>query len=133
MKNIILTLVVGLIIGGIFFLSRGKSQNAAATNFSPATQNNVSVADGNQIVSIGVKGGYTPQTSSAKADMPTVLRMKTDGTFDCSSGVVIPSLSVRKILPSSGETDIPVPPQKAGTTLQGLCVMGMYRFQVQFN
>ena len=133
MKNTILVLVVGLIIGGIFLLSRGKSQSAIATNFSPATQNNVSVADGNQIVSIGVKGGYTPQTSSAKADMPTVLRMKTDGTFDCSSGVVIPSLSVRKILPSSGETDIPVPPQKAGTTLQGLCVMGMYRFQVQFN
>ena len=55
------------------------------------------------------------------------------GTFDCSAGVVIPSLSVRQNLPPSGSTDIEVPPQQSGTQLQGLCIMGMYHFAVQFK
>jgi Cu+-exporting ATPase len=88
---------------------------------------------GKQIVEIGVKGGYSPKVTSAKADMPTTLRMKTNGTFDCSSGVTIPSLGIRQTLPSSGSTDIEVPAQKAGTTLDGVCVMGMYHFAVNFN
>ena len=94
---------------------------------------NVSVVDGKQIVEIGAKAGYAPKLSAAKADMPTVLRMKTNSTFDCSSAVTIPSLGLKKILPSDGITDIEIPAQKTGSSLRGLCVMGMYNFQVQFN
>ena len=116
------------IVGGVLLFTGGGSKTVATSSTS-----NVSVADGKQLVEIGVKGGYLPTATSAKADMPTTLRMKTDGTFDCSSGVTIPSLGYRKILPSTGSTDIEVPAQKAGTTLDGVCVMGMYHFAVNFN
>ena len=59
--------------------------------------------------------------------------MKTSGTFDCSSALVIPALGYRTNLPAQGVTDIEVPPQAAGTRLQGLCAMGMYSFVVNFN
>ena len=127
-STVISILLVGALIGGAVLFSRGRSVQEVAPSV-----NNVSVVDGKQIVEIGVKAGYSPKLTAAKADMPTVLRMKTNGTFDCSSGVIIPSLGLKKILPSDGITDIEIPAQKAATTLRGLCVMGMYNFQVQFN
>lgn len=129
MKPTVVAVLIGVVViaGGIWY--SGKSSRAEPV----ADAHNVSVTDGKQIVAIGVKGGYLPKISSAKADMPTVLRMTTSGTFDCSSGVTIPSLGVRQILPASGNTDIEVPAQKAGTTLDGVCVMGMYHFAVNFN
>ena len=58
---------------------------------------------------------------------------KTDGTFDCSSALSIPSLSYRSHLPASGVTEVEVPAQKIGTDLKGICAMGMYNFSVKFN
>ena len=128
MKSTIISIVlVGIIIGSAILFSRGGSVQEVAS------VDNVSVVDGKQIVEIGAKAGYAPKLSAAKADMPTVLRMKTNSTFDCSSVVTIPSLGLKKILPSDGITDIEIPAQKTGSTLRGLCVMGMYNFQVQFN
>ena len=128
MKTALAVVVSGVLIaGGMYFaVSSGSRVDAASVA-------NVSVANGKQIVEIDAKGGYAPKLTAAKAGMPTVLRMKTNGTFDCSAGVVIPSLSVRQNLPPSGSTDIEVPPQQSGTQLQGLCIMGMYHFAVQFN
>ena len=129
MKSTVVSIIlVGILIGGVIVFSRGSTKEEIAPSVS-----NVSVVDGKQIVEIGVKAGYSPKLTGAKADMPTVLRMKTNGTFDCTSSVNIPSLGLRKVLPSDGVTDIEIPPQKTGTTLKGLCVMGMYNFQVQFN
>jgi plastocyanin domain-containing protein len=65
--------------------------------------------------------------------MPTILKMDTQGTFDCSSSLTIPALGIMKALPPSGETEIEIPPQNAGTTMHGLCAMGMYNFAVNFN
>ena len=128
MKSTIISIVlVGILIASSILFSRGGSVQEVAS------VDNVSVVDGKQIVEIGAKAGYAPKLSAAKADMPTVLRMKTNSTFDCSSGVTIPSLGLRKILPSDGITDIEIPAQKTGSTLRGLCIMGMYNFQVQFN
>ncbi len=129
MKPIAIAIIVGalLVAGGVVY-ARSSSTTTEAID-----AHNVTVADGTQIVEIGVKGGYSPKVSTAKADMPTTLRMKTNGTFDCSSGVVIPSIGYRQVLPPSGETDISVPAQKAGTTLEGNCVMGMYHFTVNYK
>jgi plastocyanin domain-containing protein len=91
------------------------------------------MVDGKQIIEIDAKGGYNPRVTLVQADVPTILRMKTQGSFDCSSAVTIPSIGYRANLPPSGTTDIEVSAQKAGTTLQGLCSMGMYNFQVRFN
>jgi len=97
------------------------------------TADNVSVVDGKQIITIDAKGGYFPRMTTAKAGLPTVIKMNTQGTFDCSSAITIPSIGYRSNLPPSGETLIEVPPQNAGTTLKGLCSMGMYNFSIQFN
>ena len=128
-KVTIAACIIGIsIIGATIVFARGSN-----TPTEVASVNNVTVAEGKQIIDITAKGGYAPRLTSAKADMPTTLRMKTDGTFDCSSGVTIPSIGYRKILPSTASTDIEVPPQKAGTTLDGVCVMGMYHFAVAFK
>ncbi len=130
-RNIALSIVAAavLISGAIMFVGSGSDVNTAGA--PPA--NNVSVVDGKQIIVINAKGGYAPRVTSAKAGIPTVLKMDTTGTFDCSAALSIPSLGYRNMLPSSGETFIDVPPQKPGTTMRGLCAMGMYSFAINFN
>jgi plastocyanin domain-containing protein len=98
-----------------------------------SSRNNVVTTEGKQVIEIDAKGGYSPRTTSAKAGVPTVLKVKTSGTFDCSSSLVIPSISYRKNLPPSGETLIDLPPQEVGYVLRGTCSMGMYNFEVVFS
>lgn len=125
-KVFILTVLVGaVLLGGAFFLLREKPVPEAAAN-------NVNMVDGKQIIEITAKGGYLPRNTVAKADVPTVLRFNTKGTFDCSSVVRIPSMDITKNLPPSGVTDIDIGSQKLAT-LQGTCGMGMYPFEITFN
>lgn len=119
---------VVIIIGAVVFSSKGASTSVADT----AQANNVTIVDGKQIIDVAVKGGYHPQHSVAKAGIPTVLRFNTNGTFDCSSSVRIPSMGISQVLPSTGSTDVNIG-SPAVATLQGLCVMGMYTFQVDFK
>ncbi|PJC49283.1 hypothetical protein CO033_02240, partial [Candidatus Nomurabacteria bacterium CG_4_9_14_0_2_um_filter_32_10] len=122
MKTTIISIfIVVILIGGTIFLTRGNSNLSNDIN-------NVNIVDGKQVIEINAKGGYSPRITTAKAGIPTVIKMKTNGSFDCSSALVIPSLDYRNNLPLSGETLIDVPAQKAGTKLQGLCAMGMYNF-----
>lgn len=86
-----------------------------------------------QIIEVNAKGGYSPQEINAEANKDTVLRVKTDNTFDCSSSLVIPKLNIRKQLPPSGITDIAIPAQEKGTKIPAACAMGMYRFNINFN
>jgi hypothetical protein len=37
------------------------------------------------------------------------------------------------MLPPSGITDIELPAQEAGATVQGVCAMGMYSFAINFE
>ncbi len=127
MKTTIISVIIAVIfIGGAFVLSKkeGASQVANA--------NNVSIVDGKQIIEIKAKGGYHPRKSIAKAGVPTIIRFDTNGTFDCSSSVRIPSMNISKSLPQTGTTDIVVGSQEVAT-LQGTCGMGMYPFEVEFK
>ena len=129
MKLTVASVILALIfIGGAIIFAR----NGAKTD-TAVSQNNVSVADGKQIIEIDAKGGYSPSITIAKANISTVIKVKTQGTFDCSSALVIQSIGYRANLPPSGETLIEVPPQEAGSTLRGMCAMGMYNFSVKFN
>lgn len=94
--------------------------------------NNVSIIDGKQIIEIRAKGGYKPAHSVAKAGIHTILRLDTNGTFDCSASVRIPSMDISKNLPMSGTTDIDIGIQKAGV-FNGTCGMGMYPFDIKFE
>lgn len=126
--SIIITIVLAVGIGIVFWgKTDSKSQSAGSV-----TASNVEVRDGIQYVTINARGGYSPKLSSAQANIPTKLVVKTNGTYDCSASLVIRSIGYQKILPQTGEEIIDVGTPKAGT-LQGLCSMGMYNFAVQFN
>ena len=120
-------IAVGVLITGAIMFSGGSSSSK-----NIPTKENVSVVENKQIIEITAKGGYIPRASLAKAGMPTILRFNTNGTFDCSSSVRIPSMNITKLLPNSGTTDIDLGVQKVGI-LQGTCGMGMYPFQVDFQ
>jgi hypothetical protein len=94
---------------------------------------NVRVEGGTQVIEIAAKGGYLPEFTRAVAGMPTVIRVVTSDTFDCSSYIAIPDLNFRKRLPLTGSTEIRVEAQAPGKTLTGLCGMAMYRFDIEFQ
>lgn len=119
-------LTLALLMGGYLIMNLAGSPESAA----PAEPgDNVTIVDGVQIVEIRAKGGYLPRTSVAKAGIPTILRVDTNGTFDCSSALRVPSLKVSENLPMTGTTDIPLGELAVGT-LDGNCGMGMYPFQI---
>jgi plastocyanin domain-containing protein len=132
MNKIALSIItVALVIGlGIIFF--GGTQNGTETT-STQSEQNIEIRDGVQYITIDAKGGYSPRVSSAQADIPTKLIVKTNGTYDCSSALVIRSVGYQKILPQTGEEIIDIGTSKAGSSVQGTCSMGMYSFVVNFS
>jgi plastocyanin domain-containing protein len=127
-STVISILIAGILIVGAFIFSNQNNDSAG-----PQDANNINIVNGKQIITIDAKGGYYPRITNAKADMPTVIKMNTKSTFDCSSAINIPSLGYSNNLPPTGETIIDVPAQKTGATIQGICSMGMYSFSINFN
>lgn len=128
MKAVFISIVIALaFIGGAFLLANNKKEIIPS-----ADVNNVSIVDGKQIIEITARGGYQPGKSVAKAGIPTVVRFKTNGTFDCSSSVRIASLGILRNLPQTGLVDIDIGSGEVGT-LQGSCGMGMYPFEIDFE
>ena len=123
--NVIAIIVAAAIIGGAFYFAT-RSPEVASTD-------NVTAENGKQIVEITAKGHYSPTLTAAKANMPTIVRMETSGTFDCTSIVRIPSIGYQHNLPPTGTTDIELPPQQAGAEVKGVCAMGMYNFAIRFE
>lgn len=120
--------VSGLLIGGALWFVSVQSRSGEVGGVQTAV-----IIDGVQVIDISAKGGYFPRRVVAKAGVPALLRVKTNGTFDCSASLVIPNLSYQKFLPPSGTEEIALSAEQARGTLQGLCSMGMYNFQIQFE
>lgn len=120
--------VVALGVLGYFGMQIANQDKTAPVSKQPAVSN-VSFSDGKQVVEIKAKGGYLPRVSTAKAGVPTVLKFDTNGTFDCSSQVRIPSMNISQALPPSGVTEIALGTLEEGV-VQGTCGMGMYPFQI---
>jgi plastocyanin domain-containing protein len=128
-KTVLSIIFAGILIGGAIMLTRSGPSN---TSSSIANVNNVSIVDGKQIITIDAKGGYQPEKSLAKAGVSTIIRFVTNGAFDCSSSIRIPSMGIYKTLPQTGNTDIEIGTPQV-TTLNGTCGMGMFRFEVDFQ
>lgn len=129
-STIVISITIALVLigGAVVFFGRDNSSNPISE-----TVNNVSVVNGTQMIAITARGGYLPRVTTASANIPTVIKMTTKGTFDCSSALTIPAIDYRTNLAPSGVTEIEVPPQKPGTKLQGICAMGMYSFAINFE
>lgn len=131
-KNILIIITLGLVIGLGLFLLGGQRKNNINTKTGNSSQN-VEIKDGIQYVTVEARGGYSPRVSNAKANIPTKLIIKTDGTYDCSASLAIRSLNFQKILTQTGEEVIDLGTPKVGQKpIQGTCSMGMYSFTVNF-
>lgn len=133
MKKIIWIIIAILVLGGAlalgFSLGGNDQDNANSADLSSV----VSMQGSQQIIDITAKGGYSPRVINAKANTPTTLRVATNGTYDCSSSLVIPKLNYRANLDPTGVREIAIAADQAQGTLQGVCGMGMYSFKVNFN
>lgn len=136
-KNLMIIIAIIIAAIAIFFAINYSGKTSSENNnkedsLIEENVNNVSMVDGKQIIEIKARGGYHPEHSIAKAGIHTILRLDTDGTFDCSASVRIPSMDISKNLPMSGTTDIDIGIQKAGI-FNGTCGMGMYPFDIKFE
>ena len=91
---------------------------------NPAAQQIIEVTAGG--------GGYSPRKIEAKAGVPTILVMKSEGAYGCERAFNIPDLNIYEILPENGQTQFDLGTQAKGTKLLGVCSMGMYYFQIFF-
>ena len=78
-------------------------------------------------------GGYFPQTLRAAANTPVALNLSTNETYSCARDFVIPALNYYKLLPETGNVQVNIPAQAAGTRLFFTCSMGMYTGQILFE
>jgi plastocyanin domain-containing protein len=113
---------------GFALVSRGGPAIGPESGAEPIA----AIPEGAQVVTVNAKGGYSPEAQTAKAGVPTVLKVVTNGTYDCSTALRVPSLGVSKRLPPTGETLISLGTPAAGR-LQGTCSMGMYSFEIEFR
>ncbi|HTB62990.1 MAG TPA: cupredoxin domain-containing protein [Opitutales bacterium] len=132
-KTNLLWLAVAIAIAGAILFLREKPGGPTAAAATAVVQTPPVSLEGKQVFEITVKEGYTPNAIIAKAGIPVVLKMKTQGTFDCSSTFTVPKLGIRTTLPSTGEALIDIPAQKSGDSVNGVCGMGMFTLVIKFT
>lgn len=127
--SVSLVLIISLTVAMFSFIipkSGGESQ-------STITESAVVMgSDGKQVITMQAKNGFFPSMITAKSGVPSVLRVKTSNTIDCSNVLNIPSLGISKRLPISGVMDVEIPPQASGSEITGTCSMGHYSFKIKF-
>jgi len=103
-------------------------------NTTETTISSETAANNNaQVIEVIVSGGYSPTKINAKADVPTILVMNSQGAYGCERAFNIPDLNIGKILPENGQTSFELGALPKGTKLLGVCSMGMYSFVIFFS
>lgn len=129
------TLIIGssILAVGLIVIAIMAGRVSDGINTDVPARNAVEVVDGIQIVTVQARGGYSPREIELQAGIPTLLKVETNGTYDCSAAFTIPSQNISRFLPPKGVAEFELPPQEAGTEMQGLCSMGMYGFVMRFE
>ena len=128
---ITLTIVIAIIAWVNVYKNKTSSWNSWATTVSAS---NVSITNGTQeITIIAGAGRYSPRITTAKAWLPTILKIQWKNAYGCESAVRIPQLSYSKNLTPAGIDTVTLGEQKPGATINGMCAMGMYNFQIKFE
>ncbi len=125
-KAILLTVPV-FILAGILLLIPNKSSQGFVKGVKTINGEQI------QVIEILAKGGYNPKEITVKAGIKTIVKVKTQNTFDCSAALSIPKLGIREILDSNNTKTIEIEPQKSGEEIEGTCQMGMYGFKIKFE
>jgi plastocyanin domain-containing protein len=131
----ILAFVSGIIIFTLIliFLVFGSNSKKSDTNDSTANVAAITIKDGTQYIDMTAKNGFSPNYIVAKANLPTVLKVITSNTYDCSSTIRIPSQNVSQTLEPNATTEIKLAAQVPGYVMDGSCAMGMYDFKIKFE
>ncbi|MBP7859548.1 cupredoxin domain-containing protein [Patescibacteria group bacterium] len=128
-KIFLLTLPIFALAGVLFFLSStDNNRDKVLSEKSEVVQNGDT-----QEIEILAKGGYSPREINAKSGIKTLLKIKTQNTYDCSAALSIPKLGIREILDSNNIRTFEIDPQEKGSEIQGTCQMGMYGFKINFQ
>jgi hypothetical protein len=109
------------------------SGSETVTTGSTETTAQATNPEAQQMIEVTASGGYSPRKIDAKADIPTILIMKSEGAYGCERAFNIPALKISEMLPENGQTQFDLGIQAKGTKLLGVCSMGMYSFQIFFN
>lgn len=121
------TFVIFALLGFmIFLLNKSSDKSSILTNESLTEE------DGKQVINITAKGGFSPNYIIARSEKPTILKIRTENTIDCTSSLSIPKLSYNKLLPLTGTTEIEIPEQNSGEEIYGTCNIGLYHFTLKF-
>ncbi|PKO12655.1 MAG: hypothetical protein CVU39_22770 [Chloroflexi bacterium HGW-Chloroflexi-10] len=120
------------------WVNRTNGQRAELLRFNQLEQPGVYQATALPVVSADVNihvknDGYYPYQSFAPAGEAIRLHLITNETRSCSRAFVIPDLGLQVLLDANGEKVVEVPAQKAGTTLNYACSMGMYTGVITFQ
>lgn len=126
-KKALILGIVAMSLIAVFFVAKNSS--------NPPVEDSgvVSIENETQIIDLTAKGGYSPSRIEAQAGVPTTLRVTTNGTYDCSSALVIPELDYQTYLAPTGVELIQLSADQAQGTLKGMCSMGMFGFEIAFN
>jgi len=82
--------------------------------FGPKTSRRAELADGVQVITVTVKGGYSPDVIQVAAGVPVRMLFDRQESGDCSSRVVIPDFRVNQALPAYATTAVELLPEKPG-------------------
>lgn len=69
--------------------------------------------------------GYKPRTNTLKVGIPVKLKFTANNAAGCVQVFTIPSLNIKKVIPSTGREELTFTPTKTGK-LPYSCAMGMY-------
>ncbi len=94
--------------------------------FGPKKSQRATVEDGVQVVTVTVKGGYSPELVEVAVGMPVRLLFDRQESGDCSSRVVIPDFHVNQSLAAFKTTAVEFTPEAMGE-YEFACGMNMLR------
>jgi sulfite exporter TauE/SafE len=110
------------------------TENDRVEQGAPTDQSVAAVMEnGVQVLTINaLDTRYSPNRLTAQANVPTKLKLVTNGTQGCSRAFYIPETESYKLLPETGTEYIDLPAHSPGT-LKFTCTMGMYTGQIAFK
>ena len=82
--------------------------------FGPKSSRQAEVADGVQVATVTVKGGYSPSLVEVQAGMPVRLLFDRQESGDCSARVVFPDFKINQTLPAHATTSVEFTPTEPG-------------------
>ena len=82
--------------------------------FGPKKSRRAELEGGRQVVTVTVKGGYSPDLVEVVQGVPVRLVFDRQESGDCSSRVVLPDFRINEALPAYASTTVDFTPQQTG-------------------